>query len=290
MLFCVATKSQSPSPANQRTDPQGGRSDQPKPQPPINITVTAPKPSAEDAHKEDQYRQREVAAQEDVRDFTRMLTILAVMQAVITLVALGASIRSANAAKMSAVAAESSAVIALAQKRIGDRQLAQMDAQIEIARVNADAAKQSAETAALALHLTERADLAIDRIEADEIGGDLIADTTVTVYFQNRGRTRANQTTFSGTLGIPGGQLLPERGGAPIIVAAGDQAAFAFDGRLGDFIPPDALTGINAGEHELRITGLLSYVDVFERGHRIQFEGRWHRERSAFATERYEAD
>ncbi len=52
------------------------------------MTVTAPQPSSEATAKEEQYREREVMAQEDVRDFTRWLTYLTFVQAFIGLTGL----------------------------------------------------------------------------------------------------------------------------------------------------------------------------------------------------------
>jgi hypothetical protein len=84
------------------TKSNAGRDNERAAQNPIQITVTTPEKSPADKAAENQQREREVAAQETVAYFTRVLTFLAVIQAVITALALGASIRAANAAKNSA--------------------------------------------------------------------------------------------------------------------------------------------------------------------------------------------
>jgi hypothetical protein len=105
-LVTTGASAQSKPSAGDRSNPQRGRINQPQSQPPINVTVTTPQPSPEDAQRERNQRAREVASQEDIRDFTRALTILTIVQAGITLGALWVSIRAANAAKKSADVAE----------------------------------------------------------------------------------------------------------------------------------------------------------------------------------------
>lgn len=108
-LFVSILSAQSqPAPSN-RADTQRSQPNQTPAQPPINVTVTAPQPSPEDAAREEQYRQREVVAQEDVRDFTRWLTYLTFIQAFIGTVALLLTRRAANAARDSADSAKQSA-------------------------------------------------------------------------------------------------------------------------------------------------------------------------------------
>ena len=233
-----------PTPGN-RTNAQRGNENQAAAQPPINITVTTPQPSTEDAKREEDRRNREVAADEDIRDFTRALTMLTIVQAFITFVALMFTIRAANAAK------------------------------------------RSADIATEALHITERADVVIDRINAESIGGELLHDTTVEVCFKNRGRTRATNVTFEGTLGIPGGTMLPKEVAPPVVVASGDEVPFRFKRQLSTYIPASALAGINAGKHILRITGRLHYDDVFKQPHTIDFEGVWNRERTVFEVTKH---
>jgi hypothetical protein len=75
-------------------------------QPAITVTVTAPEPSPEKAAQEEQYRQREIVAQEDVRDFTRWLTYLTFLQAGIGLAGFWVANRASDAAKRSAELAE----------------------------------------------------------------------------------------------------------------------------------------------------------------------------------------
>lgn len=201
---------------------------------------------AGDIEQERRWREREVSASEDVRDFTKALTVLAIVQAFITGAALVWTAIAANAARDSATVARD------------------------------------------ALHITERADVAIDRIAAETIGGELIADTEVIVVFHNRGRTRAKQVLFEGTLGVPGHPLIPKQMAPPVVLAAGEQRQFGFKANLGSHIPVTALAMINLGHMTLRITGRLRYIDVFDKPHTVEFEGVWNTQRGAFGTTRYE--
>ena len=114
LLWCATAcaLAQSQPPPGDSADAQRRSPDQANPQPPINITVTAPEPSPERAARDEQRQERNVAAQEDVRDFTRALTVLAFVQAGITFVALLLSYRATKAATVSADASERSATAA----------------------------------------------------------------------------------------------------------------------------------------------------------------------------------
>jgi hypothetical protein len=83
-----------------KTNPR--KKDKANPQIPIQITVTAPEISPDDKARSDAQREREVLAQEAIVSLTSALKTIAIVQAVITAVALLASIRAANAAKKSA--------------------------------------------------------------------------------------------------------------------------------------------------------------------------------------------
>jgi hypothetical protein len=105
-FFAVAAHSQpatSNSPAR-----QGGRNNQQTAQPPIHVTVTTPEPSPETTKRQEDREERNVTAQEDVRDFTRALTVLTFIQAVIALVALVLSFKATSVATRSADVAEKS--------------------------------------------------------------------------------------------------------------------------------------------------------------------------------------
>jgi hypothetical protein len=99
MAACALASQQ---PRSDSPNTQTGRGNQPVANPPINITVTTPKPSPEDAKRDEDRQERNVSAQEQVADFTRVLTILTGAQAAITFFALLASIVAAKAAKKSA--------------------------------------------------------------------------------------------------------------------------------------------------------------------------------------------
>jgi hypothetical protein len=123
--------------------------------------VAAPRPDPEQTTREERLQERNVAAQEAIRNLTLALAIVAVVQVIVGFLALlvtnkaaNAATNSANAASDSIKLARSSTAIALAQKRLGDRQLEQMKAQTaanaEAARAAADNAKAAADNAASA--------------------------------------------------------------------------------------------------------------------------------------------
>ena len=94
-------------PLRNPADTNGGSTNQSQSPPSIPATVIGPEPSPEATAKEEKYREREVMAAEDVRDFTRWLTFLTFVQAGLGLLGFGAAIRAANAAKESAETAHS---------------------------------------------------------------------------------------------------------------------------------------------------------------------------------------
>jgi hypothetical protein len=105
LIASASTAAQSkPTPRN-AADTKRGSDNQTPTQPPMNVTVTVPKPSPEETAREEKYRQREVVAAEDVRDFTGWLTFLTFIQAGIGFFGIWVAVRAANAAKASADAA-----------------------------------------------------------------------------------------------------------------------------------------------------------------------------------------
>jgi len=107
---CVIAQSQ-PTPRN-RPDPNRGGTEQSPSEPPINITVAVPEPSPETTKRQEEREERNVTAQEDIRDFTRALTIFTFVQAAIAVFALWAAKRSADAAKDAATIARKELAIA----------------------------------------------------------------------------------------------------------------------------------------------------------------------------------
>jgi hypothetical protein len=69
------------------------------------------------------------------------------------------------------------------------------------------------------------------------------------------------------------GQSVAQRMSPPTIIGAGDTVPFTFDGNLKTHIPPEALARVNDGTLDLRVTGRLAYLDIFEKAHEIDFAG-----------------
>jgi hypothetical protein len=91
----LAAQSQPPPkpPVNNSGQPVRTDNNQGNATPTIAITVTSPEPRPEDKAREQEYRNREVVAQEDISAFTRALTVLAFIQAAITGAALLAAFK-----------------------------------------------------------------------------------------------------------------------------------------------------------------------------------------------------
>lgn len=142
-----------------------------------------------------------------------------------------------------------------------------------------------------AVKLTERADVAVDRIDANTLEGvGLWAGTVVTVWFQNLGRTRAQSVIYEGTLGIVGADDTGATTTSPASsIAPTALAPYDFRGALGTFIPSPAIELVNAGKLELRVTGKMTYDDIFDRHHSIDFAGAWNPDRQSFEAVKNEA-
>jgi hypothetical protein len=169
LFACLHAQSQ-PAPSN-RSNANAGDDNQSPPHPAIHVTVEAPKPDPNEAAREEAYRQREVVAQEDVRDFTRWLTYLTVIQAFVGLGGLLLAWRAAKAAQ-----------------------------------VSADAAIRSAELSERTLHTTQRAFLAVEnlRLQVFQPGKAVV----VGYRLRNTGHTRAILKRAHGQVVF--GKTLPE--------------------------------------------------------------------------------
>lgn len=115
LLACSCALAQSQPALRDPADATSRKSNQTPPQPSINVTVVAPEPSPEQAAQEEQYRQREVVAQEDVRDFTRWLTYLTFIQAFIGFAGFLIAALALKAANKNAIAAAKQAELSRQQ-------------------------------------------------------------------------------------------------------------------------------------------------------------------------------
>lgn len=137
-------------------EPSSSTANQQVGQSPINVTVAIPEATphekASEAARErlqEATNQRIAGANDKMATFTFYLVVVGVLQVI-------AAWLSYRVASKSAAHAHDSAVIALAQKRLGDRQLDLVRAQTAISKTNADAAQQAADIAAMSLAVTQR--------------------------------------------------------------------------------------------------------------------------------------
>jgi hypothetical protein len=153
----------------------------------------------------------------------------------------------------------------------------------------ANAAKQSADTATQALHLTERADVTIESVQHEAIGGHMIADTQIAIAVMNRGRTRALSLSFSGNISVDDTIVHHKESAWAAIGSSGD-ASFPICNRLGDHVTPGTLADINAGTAKLSAAGTLTYQDIFKETHTIKFKGNWFSDLHEFRAEHYDTN
>jgi hypothetical protein len=178
---------------------EAGRAGRDREQPPqpIQITVTAPEKTADEkkaeterANRQDQINQRIADANDRMAMFTLFLVVVGVLQ-------LGAAAFSYGVARQNARTAHKQAIIALAQKRLGDRQLKHIETQVEIGRTNAEAAALSANVAKQTLVISHRAFLHVAHIEITPWGS---ANPEIAVRLKNTGRLAATITGWAATV------------------------------------------------------------------------------------------
>ncbi|HLW52955.1 MAG TPA: hypothetical protein VKW06_08930 [Candidatus Angelobacter sp.] len=140
----------------------------------------------------------------------------------------------------------------------------------QVATVTADAAKDSAEIAKKALHLAERADIALEAAGLST-GQEIGKSTEVVLRFKNFGRTRANDVTFKVALTAPG---VPESTSTlgPLILAAGAEQSVTFN-RLVDWLSGETFSRINTGQDIMCFAGDVTYRDVFGVPHTTKYSG-----------------
>lgn len=122
------------------------------------ITVNVPEPDPKTTQQEAEDRAANLEVQRQIGFATNGIAVITALQLIFGIGSLLIAVRAANASKKSAEAAERSIGLArtataftISQKRNMDKQLVQMEAGLAIAKTNADAAKQSADTAHKAL-------------------------------------------------------------------------------------------------------------------------------------------
>lgn len=158
---------------------------------------------------------------------------------------------------------------------------------IEASSISANAAKQSADTATLALHLTERADVAIGSVQGST--GPVFTHETITnVIMKNCGRTRANGVTIVAWFGSPDARPSDAIGLDCVPMVLVPQAtAHVPIGPWG--LAAENLSAVNGGGMALTVE--IEYRDVFNNTHRTKESGVFRRDqKGGFSPTRVESD
>lgn len=167
---------------------------------------------------------------------------------------------------------------------------------LKATRVAASAAKQSATTAAnsaklaeMALYLTERADLLMEKV-TPSIPRVFQPDIVFTLGFKNFGRTRADHVTVVAWLGVADAkQEEPPPEVAPTIVGAGDTFPIPLP-MVGKCVTEETFAEIVNGKALLRFEGTVIYKDVFGFTHQTKCTGTYVPNELGFSIGEYRAD
>lgn len=247
LLSSTSTTAQSQPPPNNRAKPQAGASNQepaqPEQPPPINVTVTVPAatPNPEQTKREEAREERNVAAQEDIRDFTWALTIVAAVQIVLALVAIFVSIRQF-----------------VAMRRQGDY----MRDGLAETRVAAEAAKKSADVADRALHLVHQQWLTTKnwRIFDVKLSDDVVM---LDIAFEIHNPTGMGVTLDGYEISVQGAALSASRAeDIGQIVPPGESHIAGLTCQLNT---PALIAALNDAELAFFVTGVMRFTDAFER-------------------------
>src|SRR5579862_1877652 len=168
-----------------------------------------------------------------------------------------------------ASAASAQAVAAIGQL---DELEALAKATEETSRLTAESNKNATE----ALHITEAADIVLDRIGCNTVGATnpqpLGLNTTVSIAFLNRGRTSASAATSYFYMGYYGRQILPVREIPSISTIGPGQPLDSASLRVGASTSEDDLRLVNSGTLALHIFGWVVYKDRFRLSHLLIFD------------------
>jgi hypothetical protein len=186
-----------PSTPNPAEQPPGNTQPAVPAIPPINVTVAAPQKSAEEAQAEARDREREIAIQEEISSYTGLLLLVGVAQVVAAIAAVVAAFKAASSARRSAEVADDQRQILTKQQQTIDEQAGYMREGLAHTKLAADAAKQSADIAALALEQADRPWVRVHiepkSLEWSETEG---VEITAIITVENIGRSVAEHVTI----------------------------------------------------------------------------------------------
>jgi len=144
---------------------------------------------------------------------------------------------------------------------------------LEQTKKAADAAAKSADVADLALKLAERADILLLNAGFSYEEGlvSVLRDSSIFITFENLGRTRANHVRFDTTLVVEG--IFQENFGVgPIAIGPGQSRKVVLR-RLQRLFPDDVVARVLSGGVPMYFTGVLTYEDVFQYTHTLEYKG-----------------
>jgi hypothetical protein len=196
-------------------------------------------------------------------------------------------------AAISSLATLAIAILAFFQWRAMDAQSRQMrDGLIETRKssdaavMSALAAKESADTANKALHLTQVADLHIFSVTLSP-PGHFTAHTAVTLNIKNFGSTRAKKVTHTMQLWVGDEQDNTVDLGKYIIIGPGQIWPIMFE-QFGVRESHERLMGIAKGTIRVGFSGQIRFEDIFQESHTIRCKAVYDPVQSEFFIEQYE--
>ena len=154
--------------------------------------------------------------------------------------------------------------------------------------IAASAATKAANTAELALKISERADVLLESAGLST-GQTIDPESRVLLRFKNYGRTRANNATFRINVVIPGLPDLPPNALPPIPIAAGETQLVTFLPFRKRFTEA-TFSEILSGHTIVSFRGIVSYDDVFGDPHRTQSSGTLNHRTCTFMVDENRAD
>ncbi len=156
------------------------------------------------------------------------------------------------------------------------------------ARISADAATLSANTARETLWKTERADVLLESV-AFSNEGNIDPGTAITLILKNYGRTRANSLRPTFWLGVEGSADTQQTSTTVTLLGAGDIMSVPFPA-MNQFVTVETFALINTGRTKLVFRGSLSYSDVFGFQHLTECAGTYDHRAHSFRVEKNTAD
>ena len=160
--------------------------------------------------------------------------------------------------------------------KMQDQTKAQQEA-ADAGKSQADTTKRSLLISETILETTEAADIQIGEINCSNTAMQPVAwGSDVSIHWKNTGKTRADHvlTLFAFTLkGWPPPQPLPGKPSESSVGAG--QPINTETGKVNEFIDNITFARVNHGELEMHLVAWVTWVDVFKKHHRVDFDARY---------------